>query len=186
MRRDVETVQRLLLPTGTGCFAHPVPHAVAGFISFAARRGGRAYFCARMSPATLTSLLKNAAGQVLADPTGFLRLHWSASPRALPDTQAMFVTAARALRQYGWGRILINQVQMAPFTPQEQRWISQEWLPGAVHESGYRAGAVVVATNVLTRLATAYITTNSPEPLLRYRSFDLEAVAIEWLLMQPA
>lgn len=97
----------------------------------------------------------------------------------------MFEAAARALRQYGWGRILINQVHMVPFTPEEQRWISQEWLPGAVHESGYRAGAVVVATNVLTRLATAYITTSSPETLLRYRSFDLEAAAIEWLLAQP-
>ena len=97
----------------------------------------------------------------------------------------MFTTAAQALNEYGWSRILVNQVHMPPFTPQEQLWISQEWLPAAVRESGYRAGAVVVATNVLTRLATAFVTASNPDLPLRYRSFDLEALAIEWLLAQP-
>ncbi|TDN37091.1 hypothetical protein E4631_07440 [Hymenobacter sp. UV11] len=130
-------------------------------------------------------MLKNAAGQVLVDPVGFLRLHWSGPFRTLADTQAMFTTAAQALNERGWSRILVNQVYMLPFTPQEQLWISQEWLPTAVRHSGYRAGAVVVATNVITRLATAFITSSAPELPLRYRSFDLETLAIQWLLTQP-
>lgn len=130
-------------------------------------------------------LLQNAAGQVLADPAGFLRLHWSAQPRTLAETRAMFTTAAAALARYEWGRILINQVNMLPFSPQEQQWISQEWLPEAVRTSGYRFGAVVVATNVLTRLATAYVTTSFSDSPLRYRSFDTEAEAVAWLLQQP-
>jgi len=97
----------------------------------------------------------------------------------------MFITAAQALRQRGWGRILINQVQMPPFSPEEQLWISQEWLPAAVRESGYRFGAVVVAANVLTRLATAFVTTGFADLPLRYRSFDAEPEAIAWLLQQP-
>jgi len=96
----------------------------------------------------------------------------------------MFTTAAQALRQRGWGRILINQVRMVPFTSQEQLWISQEWLPAAVHESGYRFGAVVLAANVLTRLATAFVT-STPELPLRYRSFGAEKEALAWLLQQP-
>ena len=134
---------------------------------------------------SLTILLKNAAGQVLADPAGFLRLHWGGQPRPFAHTQAMFTTAAQALRQRGWGRILINQVAMIPFNSREQQWIRDEWLPAAVVESGYRAGALVVATNVLTRLATAYITTSAPALPLRYRSFDTEAAAVSWLLEQP-
>ena len=149
-------------------------------------RGVGAYLCSSMSPdAPFTILLKNAAGEVLVDPAGFLRLHWSGPARSFTDTQAMFTTASYTLRQYGWGRILINQMHMLPFTPQEQQWVSQQWLPAAVRESGYRAGAVVVASNVLTRLATASITSSAPELPLRYRSFDLEALAIEWLLTQP-
>lgn len=105
--------------------------------------------------------------------------------RALADTQAMFTIAAQALNEHGWSRILVNQVHMLPFTPQEQLWISQEWLPAAVRDSGYRAGAVVVATNVLTRLATAFVISSVPQLPLRYRSFDLEKMAIQWLLTQP-
>jgi hypothetical protein len=133
----------------------------------------------------LPVLLKNAAGQVLVDPAGFLRLEWGSQPRSFAQIQAMFTTAAQALEQRGWGRILINQVGMIPFSPQEQQWISTEWLPTAVTVSGYRAGALVVATNVLTRLATAYITTSVSGLPLRYRSFDTEAAAISWLLDQP-
>jgi hypothetical protein len=128
-------------------------------------------------------LLQNNAGQVIAEPAGFLRLHWSGQERTLADTRAMFTTGAQALQRYGWGRILINQVQMQPFSPEEQLWISQQWLPSAVSESGYRFGAVVVATNVLTRLATAFVT-STPELPLRYRSFGTEEEALAWLLKQ--
>jgi len=80
--------------------------------------------------------------------------------------------------------MLINQVDMLPFTPQEQQWISTDWLPEAVRTSGYRFGAVVVATDVRTRLATSYVTTSASALPLRYRSFDSEAAAANWLLTQ--
>jgi hypothetical protein len=96
----------------------------------------------------------------------------------------MLNAAAAALEQNGWGRILTNQISMQPFSPREQQWVTQQWLPAAVRSSGYRFGAVVVATNVLTRLATAFITTSFSDLPLRYRSFDAEAEAIAWLLQQ--
>lgn len=137
-----------------------------------------------MPPAVPSAiLLKNNAGQVIVDPAGFLRLHWSDQPRTFAETCAMFTTAAAALARYEWGRILISQINMRPFSPQEQ--ISQQWLPEAVRTSGYRYGAVVVATNVLTRLATAYVTASFADLPLRYRSFDAEQEAITWLLQQP-
>jgi hypothetical protein len=137
-------------------------------------------------PAELTLLFSNPAGQLLADPAHFLRAHWGPQPRTLADTQALFTNMALALRQRGWGRILVNQVVMQPFSPAEQQWISQEWLPHAVQQDGYRAGAVVLSTDAYTRLATAYITTSVGGLPLRYRSFDSEAEAVAWLLQQPA
>ncbi|QKG52895.1 hypothetical protein [Hymenobacter sp. BRD67] len=139
-----------------------------------------------MSTPTSALLLHNMAGQVIADPAGFLRLNWSTHARTFGETCAMFTTAAAALQRYGWERILVNQLSMRPFTPQEQQWISTVWLPYAVKESHYRFGAVVVASNLLTRLATSYITTSTPELPLRYRSFDREETAISWLLMQSS
>ena len=136
-------------------------------------------------PAEVTLLFSNAAGQLLADPSDFLRAHWTAQPRNLADTQALFTNMALALQQYGWRRILINQVAMRPFSAAEQQWVSQEWLPEAVREGGYRAGALVVSTDTYARLATAYITTSVGGLPLRYRSFDTEAEAVTWLLQQP-
>jgi hypothetical protein len=136
-------------------------------------------------PAESTLLFSNTAGQLLADPAQFLRAHWTTQPRTLADTQALFTGMARALRQRGWSRILINQVNMRPFSAAEQQWVSQEWLPEAVREGGYRAGAIVVSTDTYARLATAYITTSVGGLPLRYRSFDTEAEAVAWLLQQP-
>lgn len=139
-----------------------------------------------MSPAGSSVLVLNSnAGQVSADPAGFVRIHWSGQSRTFAETRAMLTAATTTLARYGWGRVLVNQVHMQPFLPQEQLWIAEEWLPAAVRTSGYRFGAVVVSTNVLTRLATAYVTTSFADLPLRYRSFDAESEAIAWLLQQP-
>jgi hypothetical protein len=137
-------------------------------------------------PAELTLLFSNTAGQLFADPANFLRARWADQPRTLADTQALFANMTLALRHHRWSRILVNQVIMQPFSPAEQQWVSQEWLPHAVQQGGYRVGAVVVSTDAYTRLATAYITTNVGGLPLRYRSFDAEAEALAWLLQQPA
>ena len=129
---------------------------------------------------------QNTAGQLLEDPAGFLRANWSSQPRRLEATQALFGRMIQALRYHGWSRILVDQLQMTPFTPAEQTWIAQQWLPRAVHEGGYRYGAVLVSPNVIVRLATAYITTQVQNVPLVYRSFQVETEAVKWLLQQPA
>ena len=132
--------------------------------------------------AVLPVLFSNLAGQLAADPAGFLRLDWSGAKRTLADTQGLLTNLARALQQRGWGKVLANQTLMPSFSPAEQQWIAREWLPQAVRESGYRYGAIVVSTDTYARLATAFITTNVGGLPLRYRSFDDAAQATTWLL----
>lgn len=129
----------------------------------------------------LPVLFQNPAGQLTADPAGFLRMDWSGAERTLADTQGLLTHLARALQQHGWHKVLANQTLMPSFSPAEQQWISHEWMPGAV-QSGYRYGAIVVSTNTYARLATAFITTNVGGLPLRYRSFDDAAQATTWLL----
>lgn len=134
----------------------------------------------------LTDLpFQNAAGRLLDDPQGFLRVYWGSRPRQPGQAQELFTRMADALRRRGWSRILVQQTDMQPFTPDEQQWIAQTWLPYAVQEAGYRYGAVVVSRHVLTRLATAYVTTNVRGLPLTYRSFESEAEAEAWLCAQP-
>lgn len=130
-----------------------------------------------------TLLFENTAGQLLADSAGFLRMRWSASPRTLAATQAYLGHVRDSLRAHGWSRVLTNQTDMPAFSPTEQAWVTQEWLPEAV-AAGYRTGAIVVASNIFSRLATSFVTTNVQGLPLRYRSFDDEATAVAWLLQQ--
>lgn len=131
-----------------------------------------------------TLYFENTAGRLLEDPAGFLRADWSNKKRGPEDARALFTHMTRALQRYGWSKILINQVGMQPFSPQEQEWAAQEWLPRIVREGGYRFGAILVSQDVMTRLATAYITTQVQKLPLVYRSFDDEAAAVQWLLQQ--
>jgi hypothetical protein len=131
--------------------------------------------------AALPILFENAAGQLSADPAGFLRMDWSGAKRTLTDTKGLLTHMAQALQQRGWGKVLANQTLMPSFSPAEQDWIRQEWLPHAVL-NGYRYGAIVVSTDTYARLATAFITTNVGGLPLRYRSFDDAAQATAWLL----
>ncbi|MBD2723830.1 MULTISPECIES: hypothetical protein [Hymenobacter] len=139
-----------------------------------------------MNQTALPLLFENTAGQLQADPAGFLRATWGPRRRTLAETQALFNQMLRCLQQHGWGRILINQLTMPPFSPTEQQWIAQHWLPRAVTEGGYRYGAVVVSPDVLVRLATAFVTTSVQGLPLTYRSFDTDAAATAWLAQQPA
>lgn len=133
---------------------------------------------------TSTLFFENAAGRVLVDPTGFVRSYWGPQPRTLADTQALLQHLTRAMQRHGLPKVLSNQQEMQPFTAPEQVWVTEQWLPQAVREAGYRACAVVLATNLYARLAMAYVTTNVQGLPMRYRSFDNEAEAQAWLLKQ--
>ncbi|MBC6699904.1 hypothetical protein H8B14_17400 [Hymenobacter sp. BT190] len=103
--------------------------------------------------------------------------------RRLSETQAVLTHARLALQRFGWYRIFIDQSQMVPFTAEEQQWISTEWLPLAI-QNGYRYGAIAVSSDVMVRLATAYITTQIQNTPLTYRSFESGPEAQAWLQQQ--
>jgi len=132
-----------------------------------------------------TIYFENNAGRILEDPAGFLRANWSSNSRQPGDARALFTHMLRALQRHNWSRILVNQVGMLPFSTAEQQWVAQEWLPLAV-QGGYRHGAIVVSTDVMVRLATAYVTTQVNNMPLLYRSFETDAAAVQWLLQHPA
>lgn len=138
-----------------------------------------------MRPIAPTLYFQNQAARILEDPAGFLRVTWSAQERDELAFRAVFNHMVQALQRHGWSRILVDQRQMRAFSTTEQQWIVQEWLPRAVREGGYRFGGVVVAEDVFTRLATAFITTSVHNLPLVYRTFPDEASAVSWLRGQP-
>lgn len=138
-----------------------------------------------MAAADSLLIFQNPAGQLVADPAGFVRMTWTGGKRTLADTQALLTQLANALKQRGWGKVLADQTLMPSFSPAEQQWVTQEWLLQAVHDGGYRYGALVVAADTFARLATSFITNEVRGLPLRYRSFDQVADAAAWLRQQP-
>jgi hypothetical protein len=137
-----------------------------------------------MAVATRTIYFKNNAGCVWEEPAGYLRLDYYPGPREEAQFRALLTHVRQAMQRRGWPRMLINQQQMSPFTPAEETWMRDEWLPVAVRENGYRYGAVLVAHNVFARLAMTGIVMTSRKLGHTYRNFESEPEAVAWLLAQ--
>ena len=137
-----------------------------------------------MAVASRTIYFKNTVGCVWEEPEGYLRLDYYPGPREEAQFRALLTHTRQAMQRRNWGRLLVNQQQMSAFTPAEEAWMTNEWLPQAVREAGYRYGAVMVAHDVFARLAMAGIVLTSRKLGHTYRNFEHEKEAIDWLLAQ--
>jgi SpoIIAA-like len=134
-----------------------------------------------MPQANRSLYFENSIGRVWEEPAGYLRLEYKLGPREAVQFRALLTHAAQALSRRHWSNILVDQRQMSPFTPDEQTWMTGEWLPKAVHEHGYRHGAVLVAHNVFARLAMTQLVFGTRDLPHTYRTFDSEDEAVAWV-----
>lgn len=131
-----------------------------------------------------TIYFKNSIGCIWEEPQAYLRLDYYPGLREEAQFRSMLTHLRHAMQRRGWSRVLINQQQMSPFTPVEESWMVNEWLPQAVHENGYRYGAVVVAHDVFARLTMNSLLVTSRKIGHLYRNFEGENEAVDWLLTQ--
>ncbi|GAA4043772.1 hypothetical protein GCM10022409_32290 [Hymenobacter glaciei] len=134
-----------------------------------------------MPQAPRSLYFENSVGRLWEEPEGYLRLEYKPNPRELLQFRALLTHTAQALSRRHWSNILVDQRQMTPFTPTEQAWMTSEWLPKAVHEHGYRHGAVLVANNVISRLAMTQLVLGTRYLPHTYRTFEEEKEAVVWL-----
>lgn len=137
-----------------------------------------------MTTAARTIYFENSVGRIWEEPHAYLRLEYRPGPREELQFRALLTHLAQALVRRGWDSILVDQQAMVPFSPDEQAWMGSQWLPRAVHESGYRYGAVVMAHNVFARLAMTQLVLGSRDLPHTYRTFENDADAVAWLLKQ--
>ena len=134
-----------------------------------------------MPLATRSLYFENSVGRLWEEPGGYLRLDYKPGPREIVQFRALLTHAAQALSRHHWSGLLVDQRQMVPFSATEQAWMTNEWLPKAVHEHGYRNGAVVVAQNVFARLAMTQLVLGTRHLPHTYRTFEDEGAAVAWL-----
>ena len=134
-----------------------------------------------MAKSTRSLYFENSSGRIWEEPGGYLRLEYHPGLREPVQFRALLTHSAQALKRRQWDRMLVDQREMAPYTPSEQDWMTNEWLPRAVSESGYRYGAILVAHNVFARLATNQFMLASRGLPHTYRTFGTEEEAVAWL-----
>lgn len=135
-----------------------------------------------MNPAPArTVYFENGVGRIWEEPAGYLRLQYRSGPRDFSHFRALLTHLGQALSRRQWTKILVDQREMTPFVPAEQEWMASGWLPTAVHEQGYRFGAVLVAHNVFARLAMTQLVLTTRDLPHTYRTFESEPEAVAWL-----
>lgn len=133
---------------------------------------------------TRSLYFENNAGRIWEEPEGYLRLEYRAGPRELMHFRALLTHVAQALQRHRWGKVLVDQRLMAPYSATEQAWMGGEWLPAAVQQHGYRLGAVLVAQDVFARLAMNQLAMSSRGLPHTYCMFENEGDAVSWLQAQ--
>ena len=129
---------------------------------------------------------ENSIGRIWEEPEGYVRLEYRPSPRDAVQFRAILTHLMQALARHRWSKALIDQRAMAPYTPAELAWMSDEWLPRAVQEYGYRYGAALLAHDVFARLAMNQLMMATRNLAHSYRSFESDGEAVGWLLAQAA
>ncbi|GAB2465115.1 hypothetical protein GCM10011375_35010 [Hymenobacter qilianensis] len=127
---------------------------------------------------------ENPVGRAVNDPLGFARLMYQAGSRPEDDFKALLNNVTKLMARREDGCLLVDQRLMSPFTPEEQEYVIQQWLPRLVEKGGYRYGAVLVAQNVFARLATSTIIAAVRDLSITYQYFEQEAEAVNWLISQ--
>lgn len=129
---------------------------------------------------------ENAAGRVVEDPNGLVRLTYHAGRREMPIWQGLMQHTKHLLARQQRGVMLIDQRQMSAFSLSEQAWLVEQWLPQAIIEGGYRYGAIVQAQDAFARLAMDTVRLQAQNLQLTYRYFPEEPSALAWLRQQTA
>ena len=127
---------------------------------------------------------ENAAGRVVEDSTGLVRLTYSTGRREMAAWQGLLQHTKHLLARQQRGVMLVDQRQMSAFSPAEQAWLVEQWLPQAIVEGGYRYGAIVQAHDAFARLAMETVRVQAQNLQLTYRYFPEEPSALAWLRQQ--
>ncbi|GAA4028172.1 hypothetical protein GCM10022409_10290 [Hymenobacter glaciei] len=138
-----------------------------------------------MPEPALRIYFNNPVGRVLEHPDGYAYVIYEPGPRKLHHLQAFLTHTGQLLALRGWHKLLGDQRQLAPYTPEERQWIVDYWLTAEQRGSAVIYGAVLVPEEVFAHLSESEALAEIKAAALVYRLFDSEAAAQEWLRQKP-
>ncbi|MBF9140794.1 hypothetical protein [Hymenobacter properus] len=129
---------------------------------------------------------RNAAGQVLEQPTGrYIIIRYTNGPRRFADLQTLLGHGKQLLALRQWHKVVGDHRRMTPFTPAESAWVTDCWLSMPRTRMREFFGAVLLPADVLGRIPTEQAEGEAIANALTYRLFAEESEAAAWLEQLP-
>ena len=128
-----------------------------------------------------TLFFQNAAGKLFYQPTGFVRLAWSAERVPLEAIQAYYGQVLALLQSTGTRKIMSEHGQRPPLSGAAQQWLTGEWIPLAIKPARVRYCAIIEGSDPMHRLSTQSAVSASPTGLI-FQRFNSMQEAEAWLL----
>ncbi|GAA3941571.1 hypothetical protein [Hymenobacter algoricola] len=132
-------------------------------------------------PTNASLYFHNELASVLEHADGYARIDWSPVPLQSGALRAVYEQVLRLLSSSGFTKILSDHQLRTPLLPADQLWLSQEWVPRAIAEAGYRHGAVVEAHDLLSRSSVVRVVQQLDRLPLTIRYFEDAQLAAAWL-----
>ncbi|MFD2720434.1 hypothetical protein ACFST9_17040 [Hymenobacter monticola] len=129
---------------------------------------------------------RNAAGQVLEQPTGrYIIIRYSSGPRRFADLQTLLGHSKQLLALRQWHKVVGDHRRMTPFAPAESAWVTDCWLSMPRTRMRDFYGAVLLPAEVLARIPVERALEEATANALTYRLFAEEPEAAAWLAQLP-
>jgi hypothetical protein len=132
-------------------------------------------------PTNASLFFHNEQASILEHTDGYVRIDWNPVPIQSGALRTIYEQVLRLLRHAGLTKILSDHQLMPPLLAADQHWLSDEWVPRAIAEAGYRHGAVVEAHDLLSRTSIVQVVNQLGNLPLTVRYFEDDWRAAEWL-----
>lgn len=135
---------------------------------------------------SLPLYFENAAGHVREHPAGYGIISYTAGKRAAGSFMELGTKVGQLLVARRWSRFISDQRLLAPLTEAEKAWVTEFWIGQQVPRPPHLTEAIILASDVFTRLSLAQILNQSSSAAgsLTIQHFDSEATAEAWLAGQ--
>jgi hypothetical protein len=132
-------------------------------------------------PTNASLYFHNELASVLEHADGYARIDWNPVPSRSSTLRAVYEQVLHLLRAKGFTKILSDHQLRSPLLPADQLWLSEEWLPRAITETGYSHAAVVEAHDLLSRSSIMQVAQHLTPLPLTVRYFEDDRRAAQWL-----
>ena len=128
-----------------------------------------------------TLYFQNRLAQVEWHHSGYVYVCWKNAAPCSAEFRAVFQYVRALLNLTNCQMVLLDQSALQTPAPADLAWLTQEWTPAAVRETGYSYRAIVSPPTQQSRQRTELAASNDAHNALTTQFFANMEAAVRWL-----